>query len=268
MAAPLIALTTGLDIFGRASCSCMASSARCSAAWGACGPLNSARSAPAQEPRPAPVRTIAPTPSSRSAAASASSNPCVSSLLSALRFSGRFSVMIRTAPRPSTSKTETGTDPIYRPHLSIRIEERRLAFAAQADVEAVAARAIASGHQALASLYHGVEHRVGRVIEEHDGVELAHEPGIEKQEIDMRRPPWTGTGLDRPKGIDSVGVGRGAAPAEEVRIVEPSLRIGLPDLEHQVVERPAIGLHHASGDLDRVALRIGREVVRAGCEFA
>ena len=74
----------------------MVSSARFSAATAACRSLNSARSAPAQKPCPAPVSTIAPTASSASAARSASSSAWVSSVLSALRFSGRFMVRMRT----------------------------------------------------------------------------------------------------------------------------------------------------------------------------
>lgn len=59
------------------------------------------RSAPAQNARsPAPVRTITRTPSSALARSNASSNSSVIRSLSALRASGRFSVI--RAIRPST----------------------------------------------------------------------------------------------------------------------------------------------------------------------
>ena len=67
--------------------------------------------------------------------------------------------------------------------------------------------------------------------------------------------PSGGAGLDGAEAIDAVGVGGGAAPAEEVGIVEAALGVGLPDLEHHVVERLAVELRDAAGDLDRLALR-------------
>ena len=59
----------------------------------------------------------------------------------------------------------------------------------------------------------------------------------------------------RPDGAEAVvalGVGRGASPAGERRVVEAAGRIRLPDLEDHVVERLAVELGHPAGDLDDV----------------
>src|SRR6478672_4034649 len=84
----------------------------------------------------------------------------------------------------------------------------------------------------------------------------------------MRCPPFGRSWLYGLENINSVGIGGGAAPAEEGGVVEASLRVGLPDLEHHVVERTAVGLHHAAGDFDRLALGARGEIVRACGEFA
>src|SRR6185503_8244822 len=86
------------------------------------------------------------------------------------------------------------------------VEEGRLALAAQPDVEAVAARAVFSCHQALAAAIDRVENRVAQVVEVHDGLELAHQPRVEQQEVDVRCPPLDGAGLDGLEEIDPIGV--------------------------------------------------------------
>src|SRR6266498_5957813 len=58
---------------------------------------NSVKSWPTQKPRPAPVRTTARTAASRASLSAPASARCMS-VLKALRTSGRFSVIVRTAP--------------------------------------------------------------------------------------------------------------------------------------------------------------------------
>src|SRR5258708_21553397 len=101
IAAPLIAVTTGVSIFENTRWSCMVSSARAFATLGSFSPLNSARSAPAQNPGPAPVSTTQCIPSSASAVRSAARRSRVSAVSRALRFSGRLSVRMRTLPLSS-----------------------------------------------------------------------------------------------------------------------------------------------------------------------
>src|SRR5436853_5768511 len=67
---------------------------------------NSARSCPAQKPRPAPVSTTARTEGSR-ACLTASSRSRFVSASSAFRTSGRFSVIVWTAPSLLTSTSGT-----------------------------------------------------------------------------------------------------------------------------------------------------------------
>ena len=83
----------------------------------------------------------------------------------------------------------------------------------------------------------------------------------------MRCPPLGGSGFYGSENINTGGVGGGTAPAAESGVVEAPLRVGLPDLEHHVVERAAVGLHDAPGDFDRFALGTRGEIVRAGREF-
>src|SRR6185503_1989756 len=148
------------------------------------------------------------------------------------------------------------------------VEERRLAFAAQPDVEAVAVHAFLLCYQPVASFLQVFQNWVGRVVEVHGGLELAHETGVQDQEIDMRCPPLARSWPYCSKNISAGGVSRGAAPAAEGGIVEAPLGVGLPDLEHHVVERAAVGLHHAAGNFDRLTLSTRGEVVRAGGELA
>src|SRR2546421_6428018 len=68
---------------------------------------NSVRSWPTQNPRPAPVRTTARTSSSRAASFSAAwSAPCIA-LLKAFSTSGRFRVIVWTAPSRELSTSDT-----------------------------------------------------------------------------------------------------------------------------------------------------------------
>ncbi len=81
----------------------------------------------------------------------------------------------------------------------------------------------------------------------------------------MRRPALGRAGPDRAEAVAAVLVGRGPAPAKEIRIgfgvprvrgmPVDALRVRLPDLDHEVVERRAVLLHHAARDLDRFAFR-------------
>src|SRR5262245_1176911 len=113
IAAPLIAVITGLVSRGKIPCRLIVSWARRSTSgwFAAARSLNSDRSAPAQKAGPAPVRTIACTPSSASAALRPSSRASLSALLSAFRFFGRFIVSVRTAPRSSISSSGMSLSP-------------------------------------------------------------------------------------------------------------------------------------------------------------
>ncbi len=88
----------------------------------------------------------------------------------------------------------------------------------------------------------------------------------------MRRAALDRAGPDGAEQVDAVGVRGRAAPAEEIGIVVAPGGARLPDLEDGVVERLAVGLRHAAGDLDRFARRpaafADREVARAVAEFA
>src|SRR5207244_12775058 len=68
---------------------------------------NSVRSCPTQKPRPAPVTTIARTSSSRAASFSAAWNARCIAPLKAFSTSGRFSVIVRTAPSRELSTSDT-----------------------------------------------------------------------------------------------------------------------------------------------------------------
>ncbi len=57
------------------------------------------------------------------------------------------------------------------------------------------------------------------------------------------------------KKKNTIGIGRRAPPAEELRVVEAACGVRLPDLEDQVVERRAVELGDAAGDLDHLANR-------------
>src|SRR5919109_1126433 len=67
---------------------------------------NSLRSWPTQKPRPAPVRTTARTSGARASRRAAASCPCTA-VLSALRTSGRLSLIVRTPPSRLTSTSAT-----------------------------------------------------------------------------------------------------------------------------------------------------------------
>src|SRR6185436_2934179 len=148
------------------------------------------------------------------------------------------------------------------------VEERRLALAAQPDVEAVAVRAFPFRNQPAASFFQAFKHWIGRIVEVHHGLQLPHEPGVQDQKIDVRCPPFDRTRLDGFENVNTIGVSRGAAPAAEGGVVEAALGVGLPDLEHHVVERAAVSLRHAAGNFDRLTLSTRGEVVRAGGELA
>jgi hypothetical protein len=107
IAAPLMAVTTGLVSCEKTPCNFAVMSARRStrAALADDSAANSDKSAPAQKAGPAPVNTIARTFASLSASRNASNNASLSARLSALRFSGRFMVRMRTAPSSSISKS-------------------------------------------------------------------------------------------------------------------------------------------------------------------
>src|SRR5205823_20760 len=47
---------------------------------------------------------------------------------------------------------------------------------------------------------------------------------------------------------------RGASPAEEIRIVVAAFGVGLPDLDHHVVERLGVELGDDAADLDHLAV--------------
>ncbi len=67
---------------------------------------SSPTSAPAQKARPAPVRTMARTAEEPATMPSASFSSCTISTVKALSLSGRFSVMVPTAPSMSTAICE------------------------------------------------------------------------------------------------------------------------------------------------------------------
>src|SRR5712691_3993504 len=133
------------------------------------------------------------------------------------------------------------------------IEEWCFAVAAQTNIEPMDG-ALPLCHQPRTQRrFNGVEHRVLRELEEHHGLELAHQPRVEQQEIDVRRAAFRRTWFYCFKKKNTIGIGRGTAPAEELRVVEAARGVCLPDLEDQVVERFAVELRDASGDLDYFA---------------
>src|SRR5712691_9466839 len=69
---------------------------------------NSVRSWPTQKPRPAPVSTTARTSGPRASFRAAASALCTAAL-SAFKTSGRFSVIVRTAPSRAVSTSAMGT---------------------------------------------------------------------------------------------------------------------------------------------------------------
>src|SRR3954471_12880926 len=69
----------------------------------------------------------------------------------------------------------------------------------------------------------------------------------------MGKAPLARARPDGAKAVHAAPIGRGAPPAEEIARIVAAAAVGLPDLEHQVVERPAVELGDASGDLDRLA---------------
>jgi hypothetical protein len=84
----------------------------------------------------------------------------------------------------------------------------------------------------------------------------------------VRCPPLGRTGSYGPEEVNPVCIRRGPAPAEERGVVEAALRIGLPDLEHQVVERAAVGLDHPAGHLDHLTSGVLAKVVCTRRELA
>src|SRR3954451_6894760 len=88
---------------------------------------NALRSMPAEKPLPAPVRIPTRRPSSASRRSSAAARPAASAALTALRASGRLSVMSRT---PSPASVRTASSAMAR--RSLREQgQRGLALAAQ-----------------------------------------------------------------------------------------------------------------------------------------
>src|SRR3954470_3967595 len=232
----------------------MVSSARSSDAFGSCISLNSARSAPAQNPGPAPVSTTQRTLSSPSAVRSASSSALVSAAFIALRFDGRLSVRTRIGPRSSIRRSV--------------IEERRLALNSLTHIEIVNGPLLLCDEQFATVGGNGVQHRVGHEIEEHHRLELAHQARVQDQQVDVRCATFVSAGLHGAKAVDTVGVGGGAPLAEEIGIVEATAAVGLPELEHDVIQRPAVDLRDATGDLDDLTRRAHGQVARGLRELA
>src|SRR3954471_8693258 len=88
----------------------------------------------------------------------------------------------------------------------------------------------------------------------------------------MGKAPLARARPDSAKAVHAARIGRGAPPAEEIVRIVAAATVGLPDLDHQVVERPAVELRDASCDLDRLAGRTlaadHGEVARALRELA
>src|SRR6267378_1125321 len=87
----------------------------------------------------------------------------------------------------------------------------------------------------------------------------------------MRQPPVIRAGLDGAEPIHAVRIGGGAAPAAEVRRIVAAAAVRLPDLDHDLVERPAVELRDAAAHLDHLARRRATvehgEIVRAAREL-
>src|SRR6266571_3651070 len=128
------------------------------------------------------------------------------------------------------------------------VKERRLALAAQTNLEVVGFFIPPLPHQTMTQgRRHGIKHRIRSLVEEHHALELAHQPRIEQQEIDVRRAAFRRTWFYCFKKKKTTGIGRGTAPAEELGVVEAARGVRLPDLDDQVVERFAVELGDASG---------------------
>src|SRR3954471_6796751 len=88
----------------------------------------------------------------------------------------------------------------------------------------------------------------------------------------MGKAPLARARPDGAKAVHAARIGRGAPPTEEIARIVAAAAVGLPDLEHQVVERPAVELRDATCDLDRFAGRAlaadHGEVVRCLRELA
>src|SRR6185436_13292986 len=79
----------------------------------------------------------------------------------------------------------------------------------------------------------------------------------------MRDAALGRAGLEGLEAVDPLRIGRGAPPSRELRVVVAAIAVGLPDLDHHVVERRAVALRDFPDDLYFVA-----ELIGARGEFA
>src|SRR5688572_23161717 len=147
------------------------------------------------------------------------------------------------------------------------IEERGFFAAAQADVEAVAVLPFRPGYEPLLVLHNG-ENGVDRMIEKHHGLQLPHQPRIQDEEVDVGSASGRRAGPDGAEAVVALGVGRGASPAGKRRVIEAPSRVRLPDLQDYVVERLAVELGYAPGDLDHLTRCTLGKVIRSLRELA
>src|SRR5438128_879976 len=99
-----------------------------------------------------------------------------------------------SAPRDSRFATRCSLKD-SRSRISV-IEEWGFTVTAETNVKPIDG-ALPLGDQALLQRGgHGVQHRIFRRLEEHHGLELAHQAGIQQQEVDVWRTLAVGAGLD------------------------------------------------------------------------
>src|SRR6478735_4825415 len=153
----------------------------------------------------------------------------------------------------------------------LHIEEDRLVLAGQIDVEPPGSVRLALGDQGVTARFGDQsEDRVGLVAlaigEVEPGRQTLQQPAAEDRERDMRRLQAVAgaghaAGPDRAKAEDAVLVGRGATEADEMPVEGNLLAgvlgagvatggIGLPDLDHGVVDRRARSVVDAAGKRD------------------
>src|SRR3546814_6940747 len=164
---------------------------------------------------------------------------------------------------------------------ALDIEEHGLLVALHVDVEAVdgnAAMLLARRDQRGAPLRrHREQHRIAlvrRLVREVDaGVEVGQQAAHEDDDVDVRRllvVDRAGLHGVEHEAVLRIGAGAAApeAPERDVaarvsRVGVASLRVGLPDLDHGVVDRRALAVQHAAPNADALALDVGSAQIRS-----
>src|SRR4051794_26647649 len=199
---------------------------------------NALRSMPAENPLPAPVSTPTCSSGVSSSSSRASATPWASAPLTALRASGRLSVMSRTLSRRSVSTAWAVAVSVSVMRGSLRREERqvRLALAAQhGEVDLDPADAARLGQHARLRLDDlGGEHaaaRAGRRVLA-DALQITREllDGLDRSDaLDLDGDPLVlGVAAHQ---VDGPDVGRPLAPHEPQALAAPLGRLGQLDLQ-------------------------------------